>query len=127
MKNLASIFILSLLLFSCGKTDFKKDWDKGDKSDCEQEECTACADGDYEDPDVLGEGVTKYVLEDFKYDERGCITEGYIKYLKDGVTVALVKYWSKDGVTYGCKTICVYGDCFDEEDYSCKFEVECVL
>lgn len=124
MKHLASTLILSLVLFSCGKADFKKDWEK-DKSDCEKKECVECASTEYEDADVISEGMTKYVLEDFKYDDRGCITEGYVKYLKNGVTAALVKYWSKDGVTYGCKTLCPSGDCYDEQASSCKFEVVC--
>jgi hypothetical protein len=125
MKHFVSILITALVLFSCGKSDLKKDWDKEDKADCEQKECVECANTDYEDPEVLGEGITKYILEDFKYDERGCITEGYVKYLKNGLTIALVKYWSKDGLTYGCKTLCPYGDCYDKESSCCKFEFQC--
>jgi hypothetical protein len=125
MKHFASILILSTVLFSCGKADFKKDWDKGDKSDCEKKECVECASDEYEDPEVLGEGVTKYILEDFNYNAEGCITDGYVKYLKNGTTIALVKYWSKEGVTYGCKTICTTGDCYDDQATCCKFEYEC--
>lgn len=124
MKNIASILICSLIIFSCGKADFKKDWDK-EKSDCEKKECVTCSSDDYQDPEFTGEGITKYVLEDFKYDAEGCITEGYVKYLKNGTTIALVKYWNKEGVTYGCKTMCPTGDCYDDQATCCKFEYEC--
>ena len=53
------------------------------------------------------------------------ILHNYIKYLKLGRTVALVKYWTEGDRTYGCKTVCFDGDCDSKESSSCKFEVLC--
>lgn len=122
MKFIFSLFTASLILFSCGKVDYKKD---EKLTDCEKKTCTECTSTDYEDPTQLDASIKMYEIEKLQYNERGCISEGYVKYLKDGITVALVKYWSKDGITYGCKTLCVDGDCDKAGASCCSFELIC--
>ena len=122
MKFLFTLLTASLLLSSCVKSDFKKE----DKiTDCEKKSCTECTSTEFEDPSQIGADITMYEIEKLQYNDRGCVSEGYVKYLKDGITVALVKYWTKEGVTYGCKTLCIDGDCKKEGSTCCSFELEC--
>jgi hypothetical protein len=120
MKKLALILVLPLAFFACEKWNKDGKWDKDEKK-----ECAECTDTSWEDPEVLADNVTVYELEPLQYDADGCITEGYIKYLENGKTAALVKYYQKEGVTYGHKTLCVDGDCKDKAAVKCTFTAEC--
>jgi len=118
-----NVLILSLLLavvFSCKK------YDCGEKAGCDLSMCEECLNTDYQDPDNLGPGVVKYVLKPLVIDEScGCIVEGYVKYLKDGQTVALVDYGSGECDKWATINNCVDGKCEHKEASCCKFEQVC--
>jgi hypothetical protein len=124
MKNLGIILLSSLAFVACEKLDSKKDktWDKDKdwKKDCE-----VCASDKWEDPTIESENIKVYEVEPLQYDADGCIIEGYVKYVENGKTASLVKYYTKDGITYGYKTYCVDGDCKDKNATNCEFEPQC--
>ena len=125
MKNIFAAVLLGLILTSCSKLkDDKTDWN----FPCDLGTCVECASDSYEDPGLVGSDHTIHYLEPIIWNEEGtCIVGGFVKYLKDGKTVALVRYGLGEDGNYGIKTLCVNGDCEDQQATTCTFENDCVV
>jgi len=127
MKSLhyiiSTFIILSFL--SCNKLDCKKD---DDVKVCTLENSSVSTDNSYQDFYNWEEsGVKQYVLEDIVVDPTcNCIVSGYIKYVKDKKTVALIKYGNGNCDSWAIKINCVDGSCSEEAGAYCtKFEQNC--
>lgn len=120
-KSLVLFAALSFVFISCTKGDFKKE----DKTNWKKDVCEVCEDDSFQDPTLVASTYKKYEIKELKYNAYGCIESGYLKYLKDGETVALVKYWTKDNITEGWKQICFDGSCDNKETTECYFELTC--
>ena len=69
-----------------------------------------CDATEFEDYYNVSSDLTKYDVKEVVVDEScGCIVSGYLKYLRDGKTVALVVYGYGECVNWALKTLCV--DC----------------
>ncbi|MBD80143.1 MAG: hypothetical protein CL840_14615 [Crocinitomicaceae bacterium] len=123
MKSLVLLLSFAALLFSCKKLGGKK----GDfEFPCDASTCEVCGDDNYNNPDGVGSDVKVYYVEPITRSADGlCETGGFVKYLKNGKTVALVKYGTDEDGSYGIKTICVNGDCEHKNASTCTFRVYC--
>lgn len=119
--SLPFLLVLSLMvtLTSCGK--------KFEKFDKKEKECSVCTTDVYEDFYNVDPELTQYIVEPITVDPTcECIVDGMVKYTRNGITVALVKYEIADcdkPVAY--KVICVNGDCEDKDATCCTFEQVC--
>lgn len=119
---LAVVMLLIFTVVSCKKKFVKE-------PGYEPKGCELCIDGEYEDIDNYGSNVKQYIVKTIKIDEScGFIVGGYVKYVKNGKTIALVDYYGKgkcDG--WAVKTLCYNGDCKDNMATFCKFKQNCEL
>ncbi|NQY11866.1 MAG: hypothetical protein HRT71_20415 [Flavobacteriales bacterium] len=100
---------------------------KADYAGCKIKECIECLSNEYEDPYQIADGVTQYIVKPLVVDEScGCIVQGFVKYVKDGKTVALVDYGDGTCDGWATKNICVDGNCEHKKASCCKFEVTCI-
>ncbi len=120
MKNVILFTLIVLAVTACKKE--KKYWCDEGKGDY----CSACLTSDYENPNAVASNIEVYELKPLVTDPNcNCIVSGYVKYLKDGITVALVDYGEGDCDGYAVKTLCVNGDCEDKNAECCKFQQQC--
>jgi len=132
MKNLLLLLsVLCLCCFACEKADLsplsKDSFDK-DKEEisCVIGDCPTCDNNAYSDPNNVDEGVQVFILEPLELDaDCGCVKSGYVKYLKNSVTVALVKYDDGDCQGKAYRTNCVNGDCYHESATTCVIDISC--
>ena len=124
-KSILSILLIAIV--SLTFTSCKKGWEKpkDDFKVCSIEESTISSDKNYEDVNKVEAGIKQYILKDIVVDPScNCITQGYVKYVKNGKTAALVDYSNKNCDGWAVKTMCVNGDC--DENSSCfKFQQTC--
>lgn len=123
------IFLFSSIL-AIGLVSCKKDF--GDKKDCgkkkhfEKMECGDCENTNYEDFYTVAEGVTQYEVEPIVVDPTcNCIVSGLVKYVENGLTVAMVDYGKGECDAWAVKKLCVDGKCEGELVSCCKFEQVC--
>ncbi len=95
--------------YGCGTTDYgdKGYWDKSDKPE------GAVIDG-------------KYVYEEIVYsDDCDCPVKGKVKFVENGQTVALLDYGNGQCDEFGLKTICIDGNCKDDDVTIVKIKLDC--
>jgi len=93
MKHIFITLLSLLIVFSCCKLK---------KIDC-IEECEEL------------DGYHKFIVKEIVINEEcNCIVSGYVKYIKDCQTVALVDYGEGECDNIATKIICKNGDCFDK-------------
>ena len=123
-KKLLIILLLpGFLFFAC-----EKEHGNNDHCDsfCEKGECSTCEDSDFENPDKLTEGITKYIVEPLVVSQEcGCIVSGMVKYVKNDKTMALVKYGDGKCDNYAIKILCFDGNCDSKKAKVCKFTMKC--
>lgn len=125
VKSLLLLAVLAIVVTSCSKDELKSNYLKPSKA-YNLNKLTICADGNYEDYYNVASGVLQYTLKPIVVDSAcNCIVSGYVKYVKNGKTVALVDYGKGTCDKWAVKTICVNGDCKDKNATSCKFEQVC--
>jgi hypothetical protein len=128
MKKYATFLIsLSIFLFvSCEKTSPISKKDKMGNWECGMQNYSACSNTDYEDPNLVEEGLEVHVFEPLVVsNECNCIVSGAIKYVKNKKTVALVYYGNGDCDNQAKKILCVNGDCKDKYASVCYFAMNC--
>jgi len=124
-KNLLLIAVVAIITVSCSKEKLKPNYVKTAKA-FNLNKLNVCADGNYEDYYNVASGVTQYTVKPIVIDPAcNCIVSGYVKYVKNGKTVALVDYGKGTCDKWAVKTICANGDCKDKNASSCKFEQVC--
>jgi len=126
MKNSILLLLVAfcLTIVSCGKDlDFKKgkkdDWPT---FDFDLEGLEVC---EWNEAEMSGPEFQEYVLKEVtNADECDCHTEGYLKYLKNGKTIALIYFGDGECDNWAVRIDCVDGDCEHELATMCKFEIE---
>ena len=103
---------------------------KGDDKvvSCKLSETAVSSTNDYQDfYNWQSSGVEQYILKDIIVDPTcNCIVSGYVKYLKDGKTVALINYGDGTCDSWAIKTNCIDGSCGEKAGAYCtKFEQNC--
>ena len=113
------LFFFGMSVISCKKIcEFKKP--------CTPETCEVCVDTDYQDHKTVAANVKQYIVKPLVIDPScNCIVQGFVKYVKDGKTIALVDYGDGTCDKWAVKTICYNGKCEDKLATSCKFELDC--
>ena len=118
-KNyIVCILLGTLVVFSaCKKKEF---W----KKDCEPKDIGIC-NGDqtkeYNNTDYIEYIVKPIVVS----PDCNCIVQGFLKYVKNNKTVALIDYGNGECDDWAVKINCVDGDCYDKLATKCKFQIEC--
>ncbi len=126
-KNfLLAVAALLLLTTACKKDDLFGDKEKLDFN----LNCTACISTEFDDPYNYAPDLTQYILEPIERDATcGHITSGYVKYLRDGRTVALVNYGHGENNAWAVKKLYSYtnnGSGKNEKQITdCKFKQSC--
>lgn len=95
---------------------------------CSLSESAVSSDASYQDfYNWQSAGVEQYIIEDIVVDATcNCIVSGYVKYLKDGKTVALIKYGDGACDSWAIKVNCIDGSCAEKAGAYCtKFEQNC--
>jgi hypothetical protein len=125
-KILPAIFLLAIIPFvSCNKFDCKKD---KDYKICTINNSELSTDNNYEDfYNWQAPGVEQYILEKIVVDPScNCIVSGFVKYLKDGKTIAMVNYGEGDCDEWATKVNCIDGSCSEKDGAYCtKFKQDC--
>jgi len=115
----------ALVFSSCKKI---KELKSDDVVSCTLSESAISANASYQDfYNWQSSGVEQYILEDIVIDPTcNCIVSGYVKYLKDGKTAALIKYGDGTCDSWAIKINCVDGSCSEKAGAYCtKFEQAC--
>ena len=132
MKTHYNLFVLSFFCFAITFSSCTKQSKSLKKSDdivaCKLSESLVSSDASYQDfynwqsPDV-----ERYILKDILVDPTcNCIVSGYVKYVKNGKTVALVKYGDGTCDSWAIKINCIDGSCAKKAGAYCtKFEQTC--
>lgn len=124
MKKIIYALVAISVLVSCKKFGDKKG---NFEFPCDANSCQVCGDDTYNDPSGVSTDVQVYYVEAITTTPDGlCKTGGFVKYLKNGKTVALVKYGTDANGSYGIKTNCVNGDCEHKNASTCTFRIHCV-
>ena len=123
MKNLLFCVLAFLLVVnSCNK---KYDFDKKDGY-CSLNDATEINSSEFQDPFNFSADLTQYILKDLIVDPNtGCITSGWVKYLRNGMTVALVDYGYGENGDWMVITNCVNGNCEDSGSTCTKIQQSC--
>ncbi|MDC1221435.1 hypothetical protein N8Z47_02060 [Salibacteraceae bacterium] len=97
-----------------GDEDFSNEWDE---NEIERE---------HNKDGRCGNSMQQIIVEELVIDEScGCIVDGMVKYVKNGETIALIKYNDPECEGYAFKILCDDGDCEGKEAKCCKFEQDC--
>lgn len=136
------VIILSLLL-GILFTSCEKEWTvpQGEMKGCKDETQTAenvddihqgewsiCTTKEYENPQLVGDNITVYILKPLVVSEEcSCVVEGVVKYVNNDTkkTVALVDYGNGECDDIGKKIVCFSGDCYHELSTACEFTIDC--
>lgn len=122
-----SIFCLAISFSSCKKI---KDVKCNEIVNCTLNESPISTSNSYQDyNNWQSTGVERHIIEDIVIDSTcNCIVSGYVKYLKDGKTVALIKYGDGTCDAWAIKINCIDGSCSEKSGAYCtKFEQNCDL
>lgn len=122
-KILTLTALLAIAFVACEKKNCKKD--SKDKLFCKLEDCVISANNEYEDCYNFPSDVQQYIIKPIVTDESDCIVKGFVKYVKNGKTVALVDYGNGESDKWAVKTICYDGDCDHDLTNCYKFEQVC--
>ena len=115
---LCYVIVGMLVIFSsCKKKDF---W----KKECGVKDIGIC-NGDqtkqYNNTDYIEYIVKPIVVS----PDCNCIVQGFLKYVKNNKTVALIDYGNGECDEWAVKINCVDGDCEHKMATKCKFEIDC--
>lgn len=104
--------------------DYERDWDGNEDFSNEWEEKEIEREHDNDGRCV--NSMQQIIVEELVIDEScGCIVDGMVKYVKNGETIALIKFNDTDCEGFAYKIICDDGDCEGKESKCCKFEQDC--
>ncbi|MDX2361491.1 MAG: hypothetical protein QNK23_11845 [Crocinitomicaceae bacterium] len=123
------LLLISTLLVGALASCMKKGEKNEFKWACSEATCEECISDIYENPYTVPSDVEVYYVEPLVYDAKcGCITGGWVKYLKNGKTVAMVKYGEGECDRQGIKVMCVDGDCdLGTGSQTCTFQTDCSI
>lgn len=123
MKKHAILILLfiALILVSCKKED-KNDY----KFPCNPGECPTCVDDAFMHPDSVSSDYQVDFVEELEFSANcNCLVKGLVKYRLNGQTTALVWYGDGECDNLAVRTLCVDGDCEDENAVTCQIEMTC--
>ena len=124
-----AILLMSLSVFlfvSCEKMDYSSKKEKEWYGECGMQNYNYCSNTDYEDPNIVEEGLKVHVFEKLVVSsECNCIVSGAVKYVKNNKTVALVYYGNGSCDNQAKKVLCVNGDCEGKDVSVCYFDMDC--